>query len=59
LLGVREDIPQVLAKLVADRAEQNKATLEKLKSLEALSVDASIKSASILKRFLRMLGREK
>jgi small-conductance mechanosensitive channel/CRP-like cAMP-binding protein len=57
LLGFREDIPQVLAKLVAERAEHNKATLDKLKSLEASSINESIKSASILKRFLRMLGR--
>ena len=57
LLGMREDIPQVLAKLVAERAEHNKTTLDQLKSLEASSVDESIKSASILKRFLRMLGR--
>ena len=58
LLGMREDIPQVLAKLVAERAEHNKATLEKLKASKRANVDESIKSASILKRFLRMLGRK-
>ena len=57
LLGMREDIPQVLAKLVAERAEHNRAMLEKLQAMGSANVDESIQSASILKRFLRMLGR--
>ena len=52
-------MPQVLAKLVAERADQNKATFEKLKAMEAAHVNESIQSDSILKRFLRMLGRRK
>lgn len=58
LLGMRDDIPQILAKLVAERAEHNKAMLEKLQSMGSANVDESIKSASILKRFLRMLGQK-
>ncbi len=57
LLGLRDDIPQVIAKLVAERAEDNKATLEKLKAVDAVNVGESIRSESILKRFLHMLGR--
>jgi CRP-like cAMP-binding protein len=57
LLGMREDIPQILAKLVAERAEHNKAMLDKLQAMGSANVDESIKSASILKRFLRMLGK--
>ena len=57
LLGMREDIPQVLSKLVAQRAEQNKTMLEKLQAMGSANVDESIKSASILQRFLKMLGR--
>jgi len=57
LLGLRDDIPQVIAKLVAERAENNRATLEKLKAVDAANVGESIRSESILKRFLHMLGR--
>ncbi len=56
LLGLRDDIPQVIAKLVAERAEDNKATLEKLKAVDATNVGESIRSESIFKRFLHMLG---
>lgn len=58
LLGMREDIPQILAKLVAERVEHNKAMLEKLQAMGSVDVDESIKFASILKRFMRMLGRK-
>lgn len=58
LLGMREDIPQILAKLVAERADHNKAMLEKLQAMGSADVNESIQSASILKRFLRMLGRK-
>jgi CRP-like cAMP-binding protein len=57
LLGLRDDIPQVIAKLVAERAEDNKMMLEKLKAVDAANVGESIRSESILKRFLHMLGR--
>ena len=57
LLGMREDIPQVLSKLVAQRAEQNRTMLEKLQAMGSANVDESIKSASILQRFLKMLAR--
>lgn len=56
LLSIREDIPQVLAKLVADRAAQNAAALERLKALGA-NVAETLKRENILTRFLRMLGR--
>jgi CRP-like cAMP-binding protein len=57
LLGMRSDIPQILAKLVAERAEHNRAMLEKLQAMGSANVDESLRSASILSRFLRMLGR--
>lgn len=57
LLGMRDDIPHILAKLVAERAEQNRAMLEKLQAMGSANVNESIKPASILSRFLRMLGR--
>ncbi len=57
LLGMRSDIPQLLAKLVAERAERNRAVYEKLQAMGSASVDERIKPASILTRFLRMLGR--
>jgi CRP-like cAMP-binding protein len=57
LLGLREDIPGVLAALVASRAAHNLAMLEKLRALDAGKVDETLKSGSILRRFLRMLGR--
>lgn len=57
LLGMRDDIPQILAGLVAERAEQNRSMLEKLQAMESADVGERIKSASILTRFLRMLGR--
>ncbi|MFH0952719.1 MAG: mechanosensitive ion channel family protein [Verrucomicrobiota bacterium] len=56
LLGLREDIPQVLSRLVAERAAQNAAALEKLKAM-GTGVAETIKRESILARFLRMLGR--
>ncbi len=57
LLGLRDDIPAALAKLAAARAEHNRAMLDKLRALDLSKVDESLKSASILTRFLRMLGR--
>ncbi len=56
LLSVREDIPSLLAKLVADRAAKNAAALEKLKAMGPTDVAETIQRDSILKRFLRMLG---
>ena len=58
LLSIREDIPQVLAKLVADRAAQNAAALDRLQALGA-NVAETIKRENILTRFLKMLGRGK
>jgi small-conductance mechanosensitive channel/CRP-like cAMP-binding protein len=58
LLGLRDDMPQILSKLVAERAEENRAMLERLKAVEGAHVSESIQSGSILKRFLHMLGRK-
>jgi small-conductance mechanosensitive channel/CRP-like cAMP-binding protein len=59
LLSLREDIPQILARLVADRAVQNAVALERLKTMGAANVGETLKRENILKRFLRMLGRSK
>lgn len=58
LLGMREDIPQILSKLVAQRAEQNRAILEKLQAMGSVNLQESIQPANILQRFLRMLGKK-
>jgi len=58
LLGMRNDIPQILSRLVAERAEHNKGVFEKLRSMGSGNVNERIKSTSILKFFHWMLGRE-
>ena len=55
---MREDIPQILSKLVAQRAEQNRAILEKLQAMGSVNLQESIQPANILQRFLRMLGKK-
>ncbi len=59
LLSLREDIPQVLARLVAERASQNAVALDRLKTMGATDVGETLKRENILKRFLKMLGRGK
>jgi small-conductance mechanosensitive channel/CRP-like cAMP-binding protein len=57
LLTLREDIPQVLARLVADRAAQNAMALDRLKTMGAVNVAETLKRENILRRFLKLLGR--
>jgi small-conductance mechanosensitive channel/CRP-like cAMP-binding protein len=56
LLGLHEEIPSVLARLVAERAETNAAALEKLKTMQTVDVAQSLRQENILQRFLRILG---
>jgi small-conductance mechanosensitive channel/CRP-like cAMP-binding protein len=56
LLGLHENIPKLLAELVAERAAKNAAALEKLKAMEQVNVAESIRPENILQRFFRILG---
>ena len=54
LLGLRPEIPEKLAALVADRAAQNAQNYERLKAIGGSAV--SLKREGILHRFKRLLG---
>ncbi len=56
LLGLRPDIPAKLSELVAQRAAQNAASYERIKSLGPVNVGDSLRQTSILRRFMQMLG---
>lgn len=56
LLGVRPDLPDKLAEMVSQRAAQNEATYQKLKSVPRAGLQESLRRDSILQRFLRMLS---
>jgi len=56
LLALRKEIPEVLARIVAQRAEANMAAFERLKSLGDVNVAETLKHKNILSRFLRLLG---
>ena len=55
LLGLRPEIPEKLAALVADRAAQNAQNYEKLKAMGGAATNA-LKRDSLLQRFKRLLG---
>jgi len=57
LLGLRPDIPAKLAELAAQRAAQNAAMYEKLRSMPTTGLNASLQRDSILQRFKRLLQR--
>jgi len=57
LLGLRPEIPERLAALVAERAAKNAAALENLRHHSEMNLKQAIQQDSILKRFLRLLGR--
>ena len=57
LLSLHDNIPEILSRLVAERAAQNEAALDKLKSLKSPEVTQQIQRGSILQRFLRMMKR--
>jgi small-conductance mechanosensitive channel/CRP-like cAMP-binding protein len=56
LLGVRDDIPDKLAELSAQRAAQNAAMFDQLKAMPRAGLKESLQRDSILKRFMRMLS---
>ncbi len=57
LLSLHAEIPEVLARLVAERGQQNSAALEHLKLAQTTDIRESLKRTSILRRFMHMLGR--
>lgn len=57
LLGLRPDIPARIAELAAQRAAQNTAVYERLKSMPAAGFTVSLQRDSILQRFKRLLQR--
>ncbi len=57
LLALRPDVPERLAAVVAERARNNEATLQRLKSVAAEPVQQRISRKSILDRLLSLLGR--
>ena len=56
LLGLRPEIPEKLAQLVADRATQNAQSYERLKATGATAINP-LQRESLLRRFLHLLGR--
>ncbi|MCX6995849.1 MAG: mechanosensitive ion channel family protein [Kiritimatiellaeota bacterium] len=57
LLSLRPEIPEQLARLVADRAAQNAQAYEKLKALKNTDVAGALHRENILQRFLHLLRR--
>lgn len=57
LLGLRPEIPERLAGLVAERGRRNAAAYEQLKSLAVVDLKETLRRDTILRRFWRMLGR--
>jgi small-conductance mechanosensitive channel/CRP-like cAMP-binding protein len=55
LLGLRPEIPEKLACLVADRAAQNAQNYDRLKAMNGASANA-LKHDTLLQRFKRLLG---
>jgi len=58
LLGLRPEIPGILSRVVAGRAAANSAALDKLKAAGAADLGKTLQRASILQRFLALLGRK-
>jgi CRP-like cAMP-binding protein len=59
LLSLSGEIPEKLAELSAARAEENKASFEKLAELSIAEVSSKLDQANILRRFLKMMGRRR
>jgi small-conductance mechanosensitive channel len=57
LLSLRDDIPQRLSELVAQRAAANAASYEKLKLMAPADLAGTLQQHTILSRLLRLLGR--
>ncbi|MBN1419427.1 MAG: mechanosensitive ion channel [Planctomycetes bacterium] len=56
LLAVRPEVPQILSRLVAERAAENAAAYEKIKGMPVQAVQETLRRENILKRFLRLIG---
>lgn len=57
VLGAHENVPIMLSRLVAERAAENEANLERLRKTRADAVGDDLKQPGILRRFLSMIGR--
>ncbi len=57
MLALHDGIPEILARLVAERGQRNAAAYENLKSVARQEVIHDLKRENILSRFLRLLGR--
>lgn len=57
MLCLRDEIPEALATLAAERAAQNRATLDRLSQEHEAAADAVVERHGILSRLLAMIGR--
>jgi len=57
MLALRDEIPEALATLAAERAAQNRATLDRLSQEHEAAADAVVERHGILSRLLAMIGR--
>ncbi|NTV04016.1 mechanosensitive ion channel [bacterium] len=57
MLALRDEIPEALATLAAERAAQNRTTLDRLSQEHEAAADAVVERHGILSRLLAMIGR--
>jgi len=57
LLGLREEVPEALARLAAERAQANRAALEAWAAQRPSGQGLELSQKGFLKRFLQILGR--
>ena len=57
LLALKEEIPERLSRVAAERAAANAERLENLKAVAKSRVAATIRKETIFRRFLKILGR--
>jgi len=57
VLSLRDEIPERLSELAAERAAQNKEAFAALAEQQAQNVEETIKKGNILKRLLRLIGK--
>lgn len=56
LLALRKEIPDILARVVAQRSLENLRALEQLKALHHVNIAETLKRENLLTRFLHLLG---
>jgi CRP-like cAMP-binding protein len=56
ILALKPEIPEILSKLVAERAAKNAAAMEHLKSITTEDLRQTLRQENILMRFLRIIG---